>query len=88
MSNEKRDARGEPSLNRDHYGACYAIVDDDGNGVSDFIYDDLERAKRERDNTEGWGRYRVVMCGYRVFADEPEVVDDPGATPVTSRNRT
>ena len=70
--------RGEPQLNRDHYGVCYVIVDDDGEPLTDeFIMDDIERARRKRDNTMGWERMRIVMCGYRVFADEPEIVDDP-----------
>ena len=86
MSEEQRDARGEASLNRDHYGACYVIIDDVGDGVSEWIFDDLDKAKRERDGTPGWEKYRIVMCGYRTFADEPEVVDDPRTKPVVSKN--
>lgn len=79
MSEEQMDARGEPQLNRDHYGVCYVIVADDGEPLSDWIFDDLDRAKRKRNRTKGWERARIVMCGYRTFAEEPEVVDDPGA---------
>lgn len=58
------------------------VVDDDGEPVTDeFIFDDRDEAVKLRNNTEGWKRFRVVECGYRVFADEPEVVDDPKAGP-------
>lgn len=69
--------RGEPQINRDHHGACYVIVDDDGEPLNpDFIFD-LDEAKELRNETIGWEEARIVMCGYRVFAEEPEVVDDP-----------
>lgn len=86
MSEEQMDARREPQLNRDHYGVCYVIVDDDGEGMSDFIFDDLDKAKKERDRTPGWEKYRIFTCGYRCFAEDPEVADDPRATPVSSGN--
>ena len=74
--------RGEPQINRDHYGVCYVIVDDDGEPVTDFIFDDgeseaIDLARRQRVTTPEWKNHRIVECGYRCFAEEPEVVDDP-----------
>lgn len=82
--NKRRTARREPQLNRDHYGVCYVIVDDDGEPLSDWIFDDLDRAKQIRDGRAAWAHCRIFACGYRTFAEEPEVADDARLTPRTS----
>ncbi len=84
---ERGDARGEPQINRDHYGVCYVIVGNDGEPMhGEFIFDDVEKARDRRDSTAGWKHCRIVECGYRVFADEPTIADDPRPDPATSRN--
>lgn len=76
---QQRDRNGriiEADINRDWWDVCFVIVDDDGEPVSDFIFE-MDAARTQRAETEGWDKFRIFECGYRVFADEPELIDDP-----------
>ena len=83
---DHRHRRGKPQINRDHYGVCYVIIADDGEPVSEWIFDDPDKAKDLRNHTPGWEQCRIVLCGYRTFAEEPEIVDDPAERIASSPN--
>jgi len=73
------DPRKEPQLCRDYDGPIYILIDDEGEPCSDYNTDlDVLRAIRAGDPK--LADCRIVMGGYRVFVEEPEIVDDPKAS--------
>ena len=73
-----RDPRYEPQLARDYDGVCYILVDDRGEPVSDYNTD-LDVLKSIRAGDPVLAGCRIVMGGFRVFVEEPQIVDDPKA---------
>ena len=77
LNGDPAPPRGEPDIYRDHDGIMYVVIDDDGRQQSPFYM----RAKRAREWREDYGDrarfWRIVVVGYRVFAEDPTIEDDP-----------